>query len=85
MGAEGNSSSSSSTAANKKLMNMNNEDRISGLYEQLIHHIFPFMDMKEVLKHAFFPKDGQTYGDQSELLSFMMIPGRIVGIDVIWD
>ncbi|KAF9623073.1 hypothetical protein IFM89_036227 [Coptis chinensis] len=50
MEAEGNSSSSSSTAANKKLMNVNNEDRISGLYEPLIHHILSFMDMKEVLK-----------------------------------
>ncbi|KAF9618954.1 hypothetical protein IFM89_002949 [Coptis chinensis] len=48
MEAEGNSSSSSSTAANKKLMNMNNEDRINGLHKPLIHHILSFMDMKEL-------------------------------------
>ncbi|KAF9615784.1 hypothetical protein IFM89_026450 [Coptis chinensis] len=56
MEAEGNSSSSSSTAANKKLMNVNNEDIISGLYEPLIHHILSFMDMKEVLKTCLLSK-----------------------------
>ncbi|KAF9611133.1 hypothetical protein IFM89_027141 [Coptis chinensis] len=56
MEAEGNSSSSSSTAANKKLMNINNEDRISGLYEPLIHHILFFMDKKEVLQTSLLSK-----------------------------
>ncbi|KAF9605437.1 hypothetical protein IFM89_017456, partial [Coptis chinensis] len=56
MEAEGNSSSSSSTAANKKLMNMNNEDRISGLHEPLIHHILSFMNMKEVLQTSLLSK-----------------------------
>ncbi|KAF9608764.1 hypothetical protein IFM89_011385 [Coptis chinensis] len=56
MEAEGNSSSSSSTVANKKLMNMNNEDRISGLHEPLIHHILSFMDMKEVLQTSLLSK-----------------------------
>ncbi|KAF9612649.1 hypothetical protein IFM89_003091 [Coptis chinensis] len=56
MEAEGNSSSSSSTAANKKLKNMNNEDKISGLHEPLIHHILFFMDMKEVLQTSFLSK-----------------------------
>ncbi|KAF9613296.1 hypothetical protein IFM89_006795, partial [Coptis chinensis] len=56
MEVEGNSSSSSSTVANKKLMNMNNEDRISGLHEPLIHHILSFIDMKEVLQTSLLSK-----------------------------
>ncbi|KAF9604471.1 hypothetical protein IFM89_006753 [Coptis chinensis] len=56
MEAEGNSSSSSSTIANKKLMNMNNEDKISGLHEPLIHHTLSFMDMKEVLQTSLLSK-----------------------------
>ncbi|KAF9612539.1 hypothetical protein IFM89_000461, partial [Coptis chinensis] len=56
MEAEGNSSSSSSTVANKKLMNMNNEDRISGLHEPLIQHILSFMDMKKVLQTSLLSK-----------------------------
>ncbi|KAF9619538.1 hypothetical protein IFM89_007365 [Coptis chinensis] len=56
METKGNSSSSSSTIYNKKLMNINNEDRISGLHEPLIHHILSFMDMKEVLQTSLLSK-----------------------------
>ncbi|KAF9611925.1 hypothetical protein IFM89_036741 [Coptis chinensis] len=70
MAMEGNSSSSSCSAANKKVMTKKDEERLSCLHEPLIYHILSFLDMKEVVQTSILSKRWRNIWRSVRILNF---------------